>query len=250
MEIRMVHANASKPRMVHRQCSFASFPSSTDLRDVKAINEGRCQHFLLPSMESRYSVFRWKIVSPSRLTRWSFHIIRNNFVLHYHYSACIFSIRHFLVIIRMIVKRTLFRNRLFLVEFVYSWLLKRASNCKKKKKREENWVFVLKKKFHLTPLSPKQCRNSVPAEISKSSSFNSPRGERSLITHNDGSVIRTRPSLCRGRRPRRAACPFFAVVAANRLLHPSRGSHYGRGLKKGPSFSPSASFIWLVKVGR
>lgn len=33
----MVHANASKPRMVHRQCSFALFPSSTDLGDVKAI---------------------------------------------------------------------------------------------------------------------------------------------------------------------------------------------------------------------
>lgn len=149
----------------------------------------------------------------------------------------------------MIVKRTLFRNRLFLVEFVQKFvLLKRASNCKKK--RKENWVFVLKKKFHLTRSSPKQCTNSVPAEISKSSSFNSPRGERSLITHNDGSVIRTRPSLCRGRRPRRAACPFLAVVAANRLLHPSRGSHYGRGLKKGPSFSPSASFIWLVKIGR
>lgn len=123
------------------------------------INEGKCQcHFFLPSMESRYRVFRWKIVSLSRLTRWSSHIIRNNFVLHYHYLACIFSIHHFLVIIRMIVKRTLFRNRLFLVEFVRSWLLKRASNCKKKKKkREENWVFVTKKKFHLTRSSPKQC---------------------------------------------------------------------------------------------
>lgn len=137
MEIRMVHANASKPRMVHRQCSFASFPSSTYLGDVKAINEGKCQHFLLSSMESRYRVFRWKIVSLSRLTRWSSHITRNNFVLHYHYLDCICSIRHFLVIIRMIVKRTLFRNRLFLVEFIYSWLLKGASNCKKKRTRRK-----------------------------------------------------------------------------------------------------------------
>lgn len=137
MEIRMVHANASKPRMVHRQCSFASFPSSTYLSDVKAINEGKCQHFLLSSMESRYRVFRWKIVSLSRLTRWSSHITRNNFVLHYHYLDCICSIRHFLVIIRMIVKRTLFRNRLFLVEFIYSWLLKGASNCKKKRNEKK-----------------------------------------------------------------------------------------------------------------
>lgn len=106
------------------------------------INEGKCQcHFFLPSMESRYRVFRWKIVSLSRLTRWSSHIIRNNFVLHYHYLACIFSIHHFLVIIRMIVKRTLFRNRLFLVEFVHSWLLKRASNCKKKKEKKIGYSF-------------------------------------------------------------------------------------------------------------
>lgn len=201
-------------------------------------------------MESRYRVFRWKIVSLSRLTRWSSHIIRNNFVLHYHYLACIFSIHHFLVIIRMIVKRTLFRNRLFLVEFVRSWLLKRASNCKKKKKKTRRKLGI-RYEEEISPDSViSKTMRSVPAEISKSSSFNSPRGERSLITHNDGSVIRTRPSLCRRRRPRRAACPFLAVVAANRLLHPSRGSHYGRGLKKGPSVSPSASFIWLVKVGR
>ena len=94
------------------------------------------------------------------------------------------------------------------------------------------------------------CEFRCAAEILKSSPFSSPRVELSLITCNDGSVIRTRPSLCRGRRSRRAARPFLAVAAANRLLHPSRGSHYGRGLKKGPSFSPSASFIWLIEVDR
>lgn len=53
------------------------------------------------------------------------------------------------------------------------------------------------------------------------------------FSHKDTSV-----SLCRERRSRRVVCPFLAVVAANRLLHPSRGSHYGRGLKKGAFFFP------------